>query len=269
MLENAWIEVALRVTGHFEDSNDPLAGVSGDFDSQGISLGVLQWNIGSGSLQPIVKNVGRGSVVATMPQFGDELWNACTSPIPNGLAIVRAWQPNAKLRPPVVAELKAFLRSDACVARQVEAARKVAQSAYAAGTDWVGREPTLREFCWFFDLFTQNGGLKGISPDDVKAFTEASGTDRVDDVVCDWLAARTSADAGFKDARRNADLWRNNVADAHLELFVASYLRAQKSKVEWRADVLNRKGTIALGVGWVHAEKHDLNSVWQQGALPA
>ena len=63
-LHDTWIECALRITGHFEDSSDPLAAVSGDFDNQGISLGVLQWNIGSGSLQPIIKSVGRDTVLA-------------------------------------------------------------------------------------------------------------------------------------------------------------------------------------------------------------
>jgi hypothetical protein len=29
----------------------------------------------------------------------------------------------------------------------------------------------------------------------------------------------------------------------------------------WRTDVMNRKGTIALGEGWVHGEKHDLRLI--------
>src|ERR1700686_522029 len=33
---------------------DCFAGLSGDFDDQGISFGVLQWNIGQGSLQPLL-----------------------------------------------------------------------------------------------------------------------------------------------------------------------------------------------------------------------
>jgi len=77
-LTKSWVQPALKVTGPFEDSADPLGGVSGDFDGMGISLGVLQWNIGMGSLQPLVKNVGRAAVVDTMPVFGGELWTACT-----------------------------------------------------------------------------------------------------------------------------------------------------------------------------------------------
>ena len=73
-LAKSWVQTALKVTGHFEDSTDPLGGVSGDFDGMGISVGVLQWNIGMGSLQPLVKNLGRAAVVDTMPVFGGELW---------------------------------------------------------------------------------------------------------------------------------------------------------------------------------------------------
>jgi len=62
-----------------------------------------------------------------------------------------------------------------------------------------------------------------------------------------------------KDSHKNAELWRDHVSESELILFVTSYLRSQKSNPTWRADVLNRKGTIALGTGWVHGEKHDLS----------
>src|SRR6185312_11608159 len=100
-----------------------LACVSGDFDGQGVSLGVLQWNIGSGSLQPIVRRVGQPAVMATMSRFGRDLWEACNTDITRGLAIVRGWQSGSRLRPEVVAELKAFLRSGPGIAQQIAAAR--------------------------------------------------------------------------------------------------------------------------------------------------
>src|SRR3954468_6042136 len=94
-LNPALIEKALSITGHFEDSDDPLGAVSGDFDGMGISLGVLQWNIGSNSLQPMVRNIGLAKVRECMPSYGSGLWEACTSAIPHGLSIVRAWQVGA------------------------------------------------------------------------------------------------------------------------------------------------------------------------------
>jgi hypothetical protein len=265
-LNKAWIQVSLKVTGHFEDSTDPLGGVSGDFDGMGLSLGVLQWNIGMGSLQPLVKGIGRAAVVDTMPVFGGELWTACTSNISQGLAIVRSWQTGQRLRPAVKAELKTFAHSEAFVSQQIAAAQRVAEQAWLTASTWnteVGQdEPSLQEFCWFFDLMTQNGGLKGISPTAVKEFIAVAGLSRADDLVCDWLEGRTEADRGFKDALKNAQLWRDTVPDANLLLFVASYLRSQKANLPWRTDTLNRKGTIALGTGWVHGEQHELKAVF-------
>src|SRR5258705_11708226 len=103
-----WLKKALEVTGGFETDGNPWAGVSNDFDQMGISCGILQWNIGSGSLQPLVKGCGQTAVQKYMPVHGDELWTACQSAIPQGLTIVRAWQPNNKLKPDVLKELKAL-----------------------------------------------------------------------------------------------------------------------------------------------------------------
>jgi hypothetical protein len=50
----------LALTGSFEtDKGVPecFAGLSGDFDGQGISFGVLQWNFGQESLQPLLNEM--------------------------------------------------------------------------------------------------------------------------------------------------------------------------------------------------------------------
>ena len=259
-----WIETALRVTGHFEDSQDPLGAVSGDFDGMGISLGVLQWNIGSNSLQPMVVPLGLASLLETMPVYGRDLWKACTSNVQQGLAICRGWQTGATLRKPVLAELKAFTRSPAFVERQVSRASQVASGAFSAAAKYAAADPaydsvTKGLFCWFFDVFTQNGGLKGLGYREVKDFVAANGVERADDVICDWLATRTNASAGYRDSRENATMWRDKVPREKLSLLVLSYLRSQLARLEYRGDVLNRKASIAIGRGWVHRELHDLS----------
>jgi hypothetical protein len=50
----------LALTGSFETSkslSDCFSGLSGDFDGQGISFGVLQWNFGQKSLQPLLREM--------------------------------------------------------------------------------------------------------------------------------------------------------------------------------------------------------------------
>lgn len=262
-LPDDWVKTALQVTGHFEDSDDPLGAISGDFDGMGVSVGVLQWNIGSGSLQPLVKQVGLKELQKCMPVFGSSLWEACNTGVAHGLTVVRGWQVGATLRKQERAELKAFARSEVFVAEQVRVAKQVASGAWAAAIAYAGQDPaytrpTKALFAWFFDVYTQNGGLKGVGYDDVRTFTSANGVTRADDVICDWLATRTNTGDAYKDAALNAAAWRNHVPPAKLSLLVLSYLRALKSRTEYRGDVLNRKATIALGRGWVHREQHDL-----------
>ncbi|MBI5874898.1 MAG: peptidoglycan-binding protein, partial [Deltaproteobacteria bacterium] len=50
----------LALTGAFETGAaipDCFAGLSGDFDGQGMSFGVVQWNFGQNSLQPLFKDM--------------------------------------------------------------------------------------------------------------------------------------------------------------------------------------------------------------------
>jgi hypothetical protein len=265
-----WVEAALEVTGHFESSTDPWAGVSGDFDGMGISLGVLQWNIGSGSLQRLVKPLGRAAVIGLMPHFGVDLWNACSTPIDEGLRIVRGWQSGATLQNAVKQELKAFCRSAVFRAQQVSGADRVARNAlmqaqlYAADDPTFGGSVSKHLFCWFFDLLTQNGGLKTITYANVEDFINRYGALFAADNVCNWLAARTSADAGFRDSHKNAEAWRGKVTKEQLTLFILSYQRALVARTEYRADTLNRKGTIALGFGNVHMEAQDLAAILRE-----
>src|SRR5262245_33628952 len=148
-----FLTTGLKLTGHFEDAEDPLGAVSGNFDGMGISLGVLQWNIGSNSLQPIVRGLGKAAVTAPMPTFGADLWNACNTTVSAGLAIVKAWQPANKLPKATFNELKAFVRSEPFQDRQLEVARDVGDKAWDAAVKWNQQlglpTPTKREFCWF------------------------------------------------------------------------------------------------------------------------
>jgi hypothetical protein len=258
----AWIEAALAITGDFETSGDPWTAVSGDFDGQGISCGPLQWNIGQNSLQPMVRAAGQPAVSRTMPLFGAEFWSACNSTIPSGLAIVRGWQDGTRLRPQPRAELMAFLATPEMRREMRNKARKIADMAHAQAAVWDGTPggPSGRTFCLFFDIITQGGGLKGLDRGDVADFIAQHGSDRADDTICDWLANRPIDSGHARDAQRNAVLWRDQASGARLELLVLAYLRAQLSLPQWRHVVMNRKGTIAMGTGWVNGEKYALDS---------
>jgi len=257
-----WLKKALEVTGGFETDGNPWAGVSNDFDQMGISCGILQWNIGSGSLQPLVKSCGQTTVQKYMPVHGNELWTACNSSIPQGLAIVREWQPNKKLKPDVFKELKDLFGSPEMIEQQMAIATGVGEDSMKLASRWAqelrGGDPRLKEFCLFFDLLTQSGGMKDVWLNDVRAFIAERDRKRVDDAICDWIENRPPNVEHLPDGKKNAALWRNNVAESDLELFTLAYLRCLKSKVIYQIVALNRRGTIAQTQGWVNQGLVDL-----------
>jgi hypothetical protein len=265
-ISDAELAVIVGITGKFENSGDPYQGVSGNFDGQGISCGVLQWNIGQHSLQPLVLIMSDAEVIACMPEFGSKLLNACRSSVAQGLAIVNSWQTGNKLKAAPRNELRVLMGSQKMRAIQATRIREVARSAEKLANEWAsdrgGPGRTPQELAWFFDTLTQNGSMQGLDFAVVKAFIAAAQPDTVDDLVCDWLKGRPVTTAGAKDGYLNADRWRNAVPAASLQLFVLSYLRSQKAKPQWRVDVLNRKGTIAFRKGRVHATDIDLTGIF-------
>ncbi len=259
-------DVLVKVTGAFENSGDPYEGVSGDFDGQGISCGVLQWNIGQNSLQPLVKAVGEPIVLSSMPMFGKDMWKACNASLSKALAIVRSWQSGATLKSGPKGELKRLMGSAEMRAQQDVAIDMVAKKAVGLADAWAAdhgaAKRTLQELVWFFDIVTQNNSMKGLTFKDVADFKSAAGPGKADDLVCDWLANTTSKYAGMVDCHKNAKLWRNAVSDDALNLLVLGYLRSQKSILQWRGDVLNRKGTLAVRTGFVHKTKFDFTKMF-------
>lgn len=261
-----WLKTALEVTGGFETDGNPWAGISNDFDNMGISCGILQWNIGQGSVQPLVKKCGLPIVQKYMPVHGNELWTACQGTIANGLQIVRNWQPNKKLKPDVMSELRTLFGSPEMVEQQMAAAQHVGEESMQLASKWADElrngDPRLKEFCLFFDLITQSGGMKGVWLDDVRAFIQQNGgRANADDVICNWILNRPADVEHLGDGKKNAALWKNNVADADVELFTLAYLRCLKSKVIFQVVALNRRGTIAQEIGWVNGGKVDLSQL--------
>jgi hypothetical protein len=224
----------------------------------------LQWNIGMGSLQPMVKAVGRDAVLAAMPLNGAKMWEAADSTVSRGLQIVRKWQSGTTLKAGPKAELRALMGSPPMRAVQMVRIEAKAEAAFQMARTWTlardGTEPSQRMFLWFFDIVTQNGDMRGITPAEVAGFIAINRPDRVDDLICDFLAGKRGTSGHVRDAKANAALWRNQAAGEKLELLCMSYLRAGKSNPKWQHVVLNRKGTIAMGKGQVNGRAWDFTA---------
>jgi peptidoglycan hydrolase-like protein with peptidoglycan-binding domain len=225
----------LALTGTFETGTaapDCFCGISGDFDGQGISFGVLQWNFGQGSLQPLVKDMvdrhpdviravfGKSyePFVEALDSTRDELLNFARSvqhPVTH--AIFEPWRGFAK----------SLGRTPEFQAIQTEHAQGVFQRASALSQEyglWSERGVAL-----MFDIVTQNGGI-----------------DRV-------TKARTMGEIqALPVALSEED------RETH-QMEIIANRRAEAANPHWVDDVRLRKLCIARGQGTVHGIPYHLD----------
>lgn len=235
----AWEEAALSVVQRFENGGDPWTGVTPDFDRQGLSCGILQWNIGQNSLQPLVQKAGQETVLKYMPTYGADFWKACTASHDDGLAIVRSWQnitetsvngvPRRKVAwksDDVVRELKALLGSKEMKAIQLDRAGAVYREGLAAARTWArdatghgDTEPDLKMITVFLDAQVFNGGMKGLTYASLAEFRADPET---------YLRTR-KVNAEFLETERKSgffDTYRAKPNDAALLTLICDWLAA-------------------------------------------
>lgn len=239
-------KLALEITGSFEGKG--FTQISGDFDGQGVSAGILQWNFGQGSLQekilrPYLEKFGSIDALGIFPQPMDVAAHMSTS---QGVAYARTHMVDAsKGGNPMKLQWRAawekFLGRLDVISLQVDAANGVLAKARKLAQDW-GYPESPRAICFFFDIVTQNGSMSTVSKP---------------------AANRNECLSYLANAGSNKGIWGRAIegaSDEMLVLFQAAYLRARKSNPQWFSDVFSRKGTIALGVGTVHGTPLELNS---------
>lgn len=95
---NTLDERCLALTGSFETNHaapECFAGLSGDFDGEGMSLGVCQWNIGRGSLQPLLSEMNTNhpaTIDSIFHDYATEFRRVLDAPRQEQLAWVRTIQ---------------------------------------------------------------------------------------------------------------------------------------------------------------------------------
>lgn len=224
----------LTLTGTFEtDHGTPecFAGLSGDFDGQGISLGTLQWNFGQASLQPLLQEMltRNASMARSIFQSNFEpLRAALASDKSELMRFARSIQDPLKhsVNEPWRGMFKALCRTPEFQAIQV----KHAERTFKAATDlikdyelWSQRATAL-----MFDIKVQNGSISAL----VKAQIMA-------------------------DFERLPDSLGKEEAEVQRMVIVANR-RAEAANPRWVEDVRARKLCIAKGQGSVHGVDFDL-----------
>lgn len=224
----------LALTGSFETGKgipECFAGLSGDFDGQGISLGVLQWNFGQDSLQPLLKEmISKYPKVAKaiFQENHDVLVSALSSEKQELMTFARSIQHPVKhyIYEPWRGLFKSLGRTEEFQNIQVKYAKSLYNAALRLCKEyglWSKRAAAL-----MFDIKVQNGSISEL--------------------------VKTRILSEFKTLPAN-------LAKEELEvqkMRIIANRRAEAANPQWIEDVRARKLCIANGGGVVHGINYDL-----------
>ncbi|WP_457624923.1 peptidoglycan-binding domain-containing protein [Persephonella sp.] len=218
----------MALTGTFETGKDfpeCFAGLSGDFDGQGMSFGVLQWNFGQGSLQPLLREM--------IQNHRDVMENIFNEYFPALEAVLNADKKQQleflrSIQHPVkhffYEPWKGMFKSLGRRSEFQEIQMKYAGNIFEQALKLVSRFDlwSERALALMFDIKVQNGGISEITEKQIKA--EIS---KIPD----------------------------NTPEKKLEMqkmVIIANIRAEASNPKWIEDVRSRKLCIARGEGQVH-----------------
>jgi hypothetical protein len=225
---------SLALTGCFETGRglpECFAGLGGDFDGQGMSLGVLQSNFGQDTLQPLLKDMMRDhpEIVRDIFQKNYGLFEEVLNSDKQGLMeFVRSIQHPVRhyLYEPWKSMFRALCRMGEFQRIQVKYAGKLFKAAIGLCSEydlWSERAVTL-----MFDIKVQNGSIS----DPVK----------------------TQILSEFENVPK--DLSRGELEVQKMR--IVANRRAEASNPRWVEDVRARKICCANGGGRVHGIPYDL-----------
>jgi hypothetical protein len=253
---------------------------AGNFDSQLISVGMAQWNYGTGSLQPVLEAWRDGfrsrrkykrAREALAPSYGKLLFSKDCLAVPVRdkcrTGILAAEDAQGKLNPVIEGELTRLFESDAML--QVQA------DTYIALLDQVRLDllrvfpngpMTMRKVRWATDTRVQQGGLPP-SEDIARLRTKLAAMAPADRwprlrAIFAWygaLAQTIDQDGIAQDYRWNLDQWSclidtGRIDPEQYELLSITFLRSRTAignSGRWQALTFSRRAKIILDVGSV------------------
>jgi hypothetical protein len=251
---------------------------AGNFDSQLVSVGMSQWNFGTGSLQPVLKAWRKGlggrfrrTRRALAPVYGKLLFSQGCLAVPvrekcRG-GILAAEDAQGRLGAVLQGELTAIFESDAML--QVQTDAYVALLELVRG-DLLRVFPsgamTMRKVRWAVDTRVQQGFLP--ADEDVArlraklaAMPEAERWDRLR-AILGWyrgLSESIDQDGVKRDYAWNLAEWgcmidKGRIDAEQYELLSLTFLRSRTAignSGRWQALTFSRRAKIILGIGSV------------------
>ena len=253
---------------------------TGNFDSQLVSVGMSQWNYGTGSLQPVLaawrdgfhsRGRFRQALAALAPTYGAVLFtrDCLAVPVraPCRAGILAAQDADGRLNPTMTAELTALFESDAMLQVQADFYVRLLLFVRAELLRVFPNEPiTMRKVRWAIDTIVQQTRLP---PDEDVARLRARlaampPTERWPRLraIFAWyeaLARTIDQDGIARDHEWNFEQWTclidwGLIDPEQYELLHLTFLRSRTAtgnSGRWQALTFSRRGRIILGVGSV------------------
>ena len=236
----------LALTGTIKTNCPPLdcfAGLCGDFDDQGISFGALQWNIGQGTLQPLLAQMNENHPDELAQIFGpniDALRTMLGESRDEQLLWARSIQDPIRhvLFEPWLALFKTLGRTQEFQDIETQSAASIFQVATALCNEY--DVSSQRAVALMFDIKVQNGGIKS------------------------WVKSQIQSDLDQLDGNGSGDV---PLEVARLRIIATRV--AASANPKWVADAQNRKLTIANGEGVVHGNYYNLEGQYGITLNPA
>lgn len=230
-------DACLKITGAFEGRG--YGTVTGNFDGMGLSCGILQWNIGSGTLQNQIL-----SQVNLM---------AYDFPLPIHALVYLPAKDAVKWCKDVMHDASGNMYDDWKTAfvnfmthpTVINVQKKACDPYYHRAKEICGKMGFSHEnrtaMAWAFDIAVQVWSFDIDRPE--------PNQDHAMNVV-------------LKYSPDNFSLWINQAfREDQIKMLIASHLRALKCKQEWRKAFFDRKSVIAANHGFAQKTKWDYRKV--------
>lgn len=212
-------EASFRLTASFEGG---ITAVAGNFDGQILSYGPLQWNIGQGTLLPVLRLIPTDLLLFHLgPEWVGAMKDNNTL---RTFVLKEVLDPQGRVKPEWAQKLRRLASTPEAFKAFLGGAEPYFRRAEALLTQ-TGWE-TERGYALAFDTAVQNGAPRK-------------------DHLAEYSRRLSSLKQSYEWARLK--VWAQTVADL--------------ANPRWRGDVLSRKMTIALGQGVVHG-KHYILEEW-------
>lgn len=254
--DKSLLELCVRVSGGFENGGGAsYTSITGNFDGQGLSVGILQWNAGQGTLQHLLQSIGlKMGWDKAQTFFSSDIHHlSVLAPADAIQFCLDHYITTGSTHVDTGAEGKwrAFLAQPESIAAQLELASNGVMSRAKTLVSQFCPDYTdrIRPYAFFFDLVTQSGGMQN-KRGHVDPF---AGTPDVSSVLVYTNQNHAAVSAMWNQATTGDDL-------AKLLLYYA-FMRSNLSDPQYVWDALSRRGSIACRVGIVHGAKIDFTSV--------